>query len=134
MKLSRHWQHMCISCGRRRAEADTGQGTKRVQKCDFSICHIDDCLISHFCHLFLGYTNKHCGRRRALLVRSGSVVCFSLLSKSTLRWYDSRTSVSVLGFLGLEPHCLVPCFVRVRCPLSELESARSDRDRHNIAP
>ena len=28
---------------------------KRWQKCDFSICPIDDCLISHFCHLFVRF-------------------------------------------------------------------------------
>ena len=56
LKLSRRWQHMCISCGRRRAEESWYRtGTKRVQKCDFSICHIDDCLISHFCHLFVRF-------------------------------------------------------------------------------
>ena len=109
-----------------------------MQKCDFSICHIDECLISHFCHLFLGYTNKHRGCRRALLVRSGSVVLLLVFAQAdsevTLGVTCDHMSpelpfLSLLGFFGTRT--ALPWFVHVRCPLSGLELESERPDRHN---
>ena len=61
-RLKRTWNvhqyasvDMTLQIMQSRAGRKENTRIKKWQKCDFSICPIDDCLISHFCHLFVRF-------------------------------------------------------------------------------